>query len=136
MTLASGFQCFDWLKFVWAANQSSPNQRNVNWRWKLSLPIGSLTKNCTFGWEPWSSGYESCLRGRGFESRRCILDGHFSHWFVVKIVTVFVWIEPKIKEKEAEVGPFKKLLKLNKPSQIENDILSKRYRLHLYQSLN
>ena len=27
------------------------------------------------------------FRGRGFESRRCILDGHFSYLFVVKIVT-------------------------------------------------
>ena len=30
--------------------------------------------------------YNSCSRGRGFESRRHILDGHFSHLFVVKIV--------------------------------------------------
>ena len=33
-------------------------------------------------------GDDSCLRGHGFESPRCILDGHdiFSHSFVVKIV--------------------------------------------------
>ena len=24
-------------------------------------------------------GDDSCLRGRGFEPQRCILDGHFSH---------------------------------------------------------
>ena len=29
---------------------------------------------------------DSCSIGRGFESRRCILDGHFSQLFVVKIV--------------------------------------------------
>ena len=45
-------------------------------------------------------GYESCSKGHGFESRRCILDGHFSHWFVVKIVA-FVWKRPKINKKEA-----------------------------------
>ena len=31
-------------------------------------------------------GDDSCLRGRGFKSRYHILDGHFSHWFVVKMV--------------------------------------------------
>ena len=37
-------------------------------------------------------GGDSCSKGRGFESRRRILDGHniFSHIFVVKIV-MFVW---------------------------------------------
>ena len=31
-------------------------------------------------------GDDSCFRGCGFESRRQILGGHFSHLFVVKIV--------------------------------------------------
>ena len=31
-------------------------------------------------------GRDSCSEGRGFESRHHILDGHFSHLFVVKIV--------------------------------------------------
>ena len=35
-------------------------------------------------------GWDSCSEGRGFESQHHILDGHFSRWFVVKIV-VFVW---------------------------------------------
>ena len=48
---------------------------------------------------------DSCLRGRGFTSRRHILDGHFSHWFVVKNVLVCLK-RPKIKEKEAGDGPF------------------------------
>ena len=30
----------------------------------------------------------------------------FSHLFVVKTVTMFVWKRPKINEKEAGVGPF------------------------------
>ena len=34
-------------------------------------------------------GGDSCLEGCGFESQHCILDGHFSHIFVVKIV-IFV----------------------------------------------
>ena len=31
-------------------------------------------------------GDDSYLRGRGFESQSRTLDGHFSHWFVVKMV--------------------------------------------------
>ena len=31
-------------------------------------------------------GDDSCSRGHGFESQHQILDGHFSHLFVVKIV--------------------------------------------------
>ena len=31
-------------------------------------------------------GGDSCSKGREFESRFHILDGHFSHLFVVKIV--------------------------------------------------
>ena len=31
-------------------------------------------------------GDSSCSRVRGFKSLGRILDGHFSHWFVVKIV--------------------------------------------------
>ena len=40
------------------------------------------------GWEPWSSGYGKRLtfEGRGFKSWHRILDGHFSHIFVVKFV--------------------------------------------------
>ena len=35
-------------------------------------------------------GGNSCLEGLGFEARYCILDGHFSHIFVAKIVMMFV----------------------------------------------
>ena len=35
-------------------------------------------------------GGDSCSEGRGFESWHCILDGHFSHIFVVKIVMMFL----------------------------------------------
>ena len=35
-------------------------------------------------------GGDSKSEGCGFESRHRILDGHFSHLFVVKIVTMFV----------------------------------------------
>ena len=31
-------------------------------------------------------GGDSCFKGRKLESRHCILNGHFSHLFVVKIV--------------------------------------------------
>ena len=44
-------------------------------------------------------GGGSCSKGRGFESRHRILDGHL---FVVKFVMMFVWKD----RKEAGVGPF------------------------------
>ena len=50
-------------------------------------------------------GGDSRSKGCGFESRHRILDGHFSHIFVVKIV-LFVWKRPKINEKEAGDGPY------------------------------
>ena len=34
---------------------------------------------------------DSSSEGRGFESQHRIMDGHFSHIFVVKIVFMFVW---------------------------------------------
>ena len=42
----------------------------------------------TVGKEPWSSAYGRRLMsvGRGFKPQHRILDGHFSHLFVVKIV--------------------------------------------------
>ena len=35
-------------------------------------------------------GGDSCTEGRGFESCHHILEGHFSHIFVVKFVLMFV----------------------------------------------
>ena len=54
-------------------------------------------------------GDNSCSRGCVSKSQRHKLDGHFSHWFVVKIV-LFVWKDQKINEKEVGVGPFKKTM--------------------------
>ena len=34
-------------------------------------------------------GDDSCSRGRGFESERRILDGHFLHCFVIKLYCLF-----------------------------------------------
>ena len=44
-------------------------------------------------------GGDSCCKGRGFESRHYILDGHdiFAHWFVVKSV-MCVWKDKNKKE--------------------------------------
>ena len=53
-------------------------------------------------------GGDSHSKGRGFESRHHILDGHFSHIFVVQICNVCSK-RPKINEKEARVGPFLKI---------------------------
>ena len=46
-------------------------------------------------------------RGRGFESQRHILDGHFFTFICFKNCIVRLR-RPKINEKEAEVGPFLK----------------------------
>ena len=43
-------------------------------------------------------GDDSCSRGRGFESRHRITDGH----------DIVCFKRPKINEKEAGVGPFEK----------------------------
>ena len=48
-----------------------------------------------------------CLRGCGFESRRCILDGHFFTFFYCKNCNVCLKRQ-KINEKEAAVGLFRK----------------------------
>ena len=54
-------------------------------------------------------GDNSYLRGCGFESRRRILDGHFFTMICCKNCIVCLKI-PKINEKEARVGPFKKII--------------------------
>ena len=35
----------------------------------------------------WFMGEDSCPEGCGFDSQHCLLEGHFSHIFVIKIVT-------------------------------------------------
>ena len=43
-------------------------------------------------------GGDSRFKGRGFESHHHILDGHFSHIFVVKNCNDFCLKRPKINE--------------------------------------
>ena len=50
-------------------------------------------------------GRDSRSKGCGFVSRHHILDGHFSHLFVVKKFNVCLK-RPKINKKEAGVGAF------------------------------
>ena len=50
-------------------------------------------------------GGGSRSKGRGFESRRRILDGHFFTFICCKNCNVCLK-RPKINEKEAGVGPF------------------------------
>ena len=45
-------------------------------------------------------GGDSCSKGREFESRHRILDGNFSHLFVVKLY--FVFEKTKINEKSRD----------------------------------
>ena len=49
-------------------------------------------------------GGDSRSEDCGLESQHCILDGHFSHSFVVKIGMLFE--KTKINEKEATDGLF------------------------------
>ena len=53
-------------------------------------------------------GGDSQSESRGFEFHHRILDGDFSHRFLVKIVLMFDCKRPKINEKEAVDGPFLK----------------------------
>ena len=57
-------------------------------------------------------GGDSLSEGCEFKSQRQILDGHFSHLFVVRIV-MFVWKDENT-QKEAGVGPFLKKQVLQK----------------------
>ena len=50
-------------------------------------------------------GRDSRSNGRGFESRHSILDGHFSHLFVVKIFNVCLQ-RPKINKKRPGLSHF------------------------------
>ena len=52
-------------------------------------------------------GRDSRSKGGGFESRHRILDGHFSHLFVVKICNVCLK-RPKINEKRPGLAHFYK----------------------------
>ena len=52
---------------------------------------------------------DSRSKGRWFESRHLILDGHFFTYICCKNCLVCLK-RPKINEKEARVGPFKHLL--------------------------
>ena len=49
-------------------------------------------------------GGDSCSQGRGFECLHRILDGHFLHLFVVKLLLLFE--TTKINEKEAGMDLF------------------------------
>ena len=57
-------------------------------------------------------GRDSHSEGRGFESRHRILDGHFSHIFVVKICNVCLK-RPKINEKRGRGWPIFKKIKIS-----------------------
>ena len=56
--------------------------------------------------KPWSSGYGRRLIyvGHEFESQLCILDGHFSHLYVIKIV-MFGW-KDEINKKRPRMAHF------------------------------
>ena len=46
-------------------------------------------------------GGDSCSEGHEFDSKHCMLDGHFFTWICCIIVLMFVWKRPKINGKEA-----------------------------------
>ena len=53
-------------------------------------------------------GGDSYSEGCRFKSRHRILDGHFSHIFVIQIEIIFVWKDQKQMIKEAGIGLFLK----------------------------
>ena len=53
-------------------------------------------------------GRDSRSKSRGFDSRHRILDGHFFTYICCKNCNGVCLEGPKINEKEAGVGPFKK----------------------------
>ena len=61
-------------------------------------------------------GDDSCLRGRGFESLRHILDVHKKFTLICYKNCIVCLKRPKINEKDAGVDPFKK--NLNKMVQL------------------
>ena len=91
-----------WKKFLWKLDEtnriwtSKNGHGSIMWDWGQGYLgsvfsfsfIFSLFKQTI----QWSGGYgmRPWARSRGFESQQWILDGHFSHIFVVKII-LFVW---------------------------------------------
>ena len=51
-------------------------------------------------------GGDSCSKGRGFQSKHQILDGHIPHIFLVKIVMIFALKRLKINDKETGLSHF------------------------------
>ena len=76
---------------------------------KHLLIAKSLSNYKVVGWEPCLvvMGKDSRFKGRGFESRHHILDGHFFTYICCKNCNVCLK-RPKINKKEAGVGPFYK----------------------------
>ena len=76
----------------------------------LLYPNNFFTSNiqCFLGGSPGLvvMGGDSRFKGRGFESRCHILDGHFFTLICCKIVRMFDGKRQKINEKVAGVGPF------------------------------
>ena len=104
-----GIQIF-WREFIFGraakfSNFKHSAFRSVNYYWQKD---GHCTTTLTLETEIKVMECDLQSEGRVFESQHHTLDGHFSYWFVVKIVLIFVWKRPKINEKDARDGPFKK----------------------------
>ena len=68
-------------------------------------------------------GGDSCSKGCGFESKHHILDGHFSHIFVVKI-EMFVWKDENKKQKRGRGWP---ILKMKTKTHIKSNLSDESY---------
>ena len=99
---------FDILPPFFLSNYASHATEDRQWRqlwrrwWKSTTRASS---KLTFQSYLVFIGDDSCLRGRGFESQRRVLDGLdiFSQWFVVKIV-LFDWKDQKWMKKRPGLG--------------------------------
>ena len=64
---------------------------NLKVYFSLQLALKCSFNQCCKKTTYWvEMGGDSCSEGHRFESQQCLLDGHFSHIFVVKFV-MFVW---------------------------------------------
>ena len=64
-----------------------------------------------------------CSRGRGFESWRCIQDGHDIFTLICCKNSIVCLKRPKINEKEAGVGPFFKKKKYSRAGGSQTESL-------------
>ena len=98
---------FDWNRIFFADDHDHGDGDDSNFRSRPLKEFESRHRQTSRSPGLVVMGDDSCSKGRGFKSLRRILDGHFSHWFVVKIVCLK---RPQTKEKRPGLAHLKKIL--------------------------